>query len=178
MMFFPDDAPDVNLPSSNSGAPQPVVGGTPREAAVYVLKVGLRPIPIYPKGSVRKNGTVREGKEPIGVAWGAERNTVIDLYNTFHKWPDTAGRARRGRTCRGATRRDRARSARRDRAWMGQTRQGSEGEAAPDAARHGPARLGWTGLRGRRRRRSAGHGEARPDMARLRRQFHHDQIFT
>ena len=81
----------VETTRASMGAPSPngePIGKTPRDTAVGMLAAGLWPIPIYPPGVTlpdRKKPT--EGKEPIGKAWGAERNTIDKLAATFKKYP-------------------------------------------------------------------------------------------
>ena len=73
--------PRASTPIGNS---QPLIGSTPRETAIRMLAAGLWPIPIYPPGVKRPhNDKLTEGKEPIGTAWGAERNTLDTLAATF-----------------------------------------------------------------------------------------------
>jgi len=64
------------------------VGKNPRITAVRMLASGLWPVPIYPPGvKLRGRDKLTEGKEPIGKAWGAVRNTVDTLAATFRNYP-------------------------------------------------------------------------------------------
>lgn len=73
--------------SSISKTPAELVGKTPRITAVRMLASGLWPVPIYPPGfKLTGRDKLSEGKEPIGKAWGAVRNTVDTLAATFKNY--------------------------------------------------------------------------------------------
>ena len=48
---------------------------------------GLWPVPIYPPGIKRPDGSLTKGKEPIGKAWGLERWSEQRLRSAFRDYP-------------------------------------------------------------------------------------------
>jgi hypothetical protein len=72
-------------------AQQPDDPKSPFETALDLLERGFWPVPIYPPGVTRRDGTTTEGKEPIGKAWGAERWTPERLKGVFQRYPDAGG---------------------------------------------------------------------------------------
>ena len=75
-------------PPSDRPADSPIVGNTPKSTAVRLHAAGLWPIPLYERGSaIPGRDKKAEGKEPIGKAWGLERNTPDTLNATFKRHP-------------------------------------------------------------------------------------------
>ena len=83
-----DPRPSIpNDPPAAGPADKPIVGDTPKTTAVRMLAAGLWPIPIYEMGeTIPRRGTA-EGKEPIGKAWGAKRNTIETLNAAYKNHP-------------------------------------------------------------------------------------------